>query len=90
MTEERVIKTFVWHDGKCYFVSTINRPSSAIYGGRFAETIVWEYGWDERERGALIHQDEALEDCISTHLRVVNNLHLTGSPKDARSADHDA
>lgn len=86
--DTRVIKSHVWHEGKCFFVSTINRESSAMYGGRFAETIVWEYDWDERKRGQILHQDEAMEDCISTHLRIVKTLNLLGVCKEPEG-DHD-
>jgi hypothetical protein len=46
----RVIKSFVWHGDDCYFVSTIDRDSSSIMGGRFAETLVWLFDWETNEK----------------------------------------
>lgn len=55
--DKPIWKSYVWHDGKCYFVSTIERTFD-VYGGtiRGQETIVWEYDWEKGERGKMIHQ----------------------------------
>ena len=47
MSDDRIIKTYVWHGDKCFFVSTINRESSAaiLPALRYNETMVWEYNW---------------------------------------------
>lgn len=45
MTEptNKIAQTYVWSEGKRYFVSTINRASSAMCApGDYAETMVWE------------------------------------------------
>jgi hypothetical protein len=82
------MKSFVWHGDNCFFVSTINRDSSSIYGGRFAETIVWDYDWDKKERGTILHSDSAGEDSVSTHLRIAKAIRETGLPQEPRH-EHD-
>lgn len=70
--DSRVIKSFVWHEGKCFFVSTIERGSSiAADPGRYNETLVWRYDWDKSERGMeiLAHESDA-QGSIQAHLRV--------------------
>ena len=50
-------KSYVWHDGNCYFVSTIERTYDTYEGSmRGQETIVWAYDWDKGERGKMLHQ----------------------------------
>lgn len=59
MDDKRLIKSYVWHGDDCFFVSTIERDSSAAIKPpvpRFAETLVWEYDWDAVKRGHLVHQ----------------------------------
>lgn len=52
MEDKEVLKSYVWHGAKCYFVSTINRDYDTYIGTtRGQETLVWEYDWDKRERG---------------------------------------
>jgi hypothetical protein len=53
-----VIQSHVWHGDHCYFVSTIDRESSAAlaYGARYWETLVWR--WEGGERTDLLHQAE--------------------------------
>ena len=47
--------TYVWHESKCFLVSTINRGSSdsESYGSQYAETLVWEFDRAARTRGAM-------------------------------------
>ena len=81
MTPDKTLaQTYVWHGEALFFVSTINRDSSAIAAGphRFSETIVWECDPRTRERGALIAQDGALENSIFAHQKIVEHLHRTG------------
>ena len=75
---QKIIQSYIWHDGKAFFVSTINRESSAMYGGTYAETMVWE--WDEktRERGKIVGQDEGSADSIYAHQRMCKRIHETG------------
>lgn len=56
-------KSHVWHGGKCFFVSTIERTYDTFAGEtRGPETLVWEYDWENRERGGLIHQGGSVAD----------------------------
>ena len=80
MTDTREIKTFVWHDGACFFVSTINRDSSSMLGGRFAETIIWEFDWKTNKRGAQVNMSSDMEGSIREHMRQVASIHETGAP----------
>ena len=74
-----VIQSYVWHDGKCYFVSTIERNSSARLGPRrFNETIVWDYDWASALRGDMRHMDEAMVGSIFAHNKVCNAIHEKG------------
>lgn len=77
-----MISTYVKHGGKTYLVSTINRESSADYGGMYAETMVWE--WDVRARKragqSILMQDEAPENSISAHQRTVEKIFDSGVP----------
>lgn len=77
---DSTIKTYVWHNGKCFFVSTIDRDSSATLGPRMhAETIVWNFDWNTNQRGEQIYMDEAAAGSIRTHQRIVEFLHANGT-----------
>lgn len=79
MSNDRVVKTYVWHGEECFFVSTVERDSSAIEGAsRFNETLVWEFKWDKNERGRIIFQAEAPVGSIATHQRTVDAIHEVG------------
>lgn len=76
---ERQIKSYVWHKEKCFFVSTIERDSSAAQGPRrYNETIVWDYDWDKRDRGEMLGTFEDFAGAIETHLRITQVLFATG------------
>lgn len=77
--DDRVMKSYVWHDGKCFFVSTIERDCSAMeWPSRFNETIVWDYDWDTKERGSIVHQDEGSAGSIRKHLTICERLYACG------------
>ena len=81
-------QTYVWHEGHGFFVSTINRRSSAAlaHGAEYAETIVWEWDGKTRERNRIVGQGESSKDSIYTHQKLVERLYRTGScdePEDA-------
>lgn len=82
--ENKIIQSYVWHKGKCFFVSTINRESSAAlaYGRIYAETMAWGYDYEKRECGNLIWQDEDVENGIETHNKVCRELHKYGFLND--------
>ena len=71
-----MISTYVQHDGKTYFVSTINRDSSSIEGGRYAETMVWEWDIERRVRvsSKILMQGEGPEGSIRTHQKIVTQI----------------
>lgn len=76
---EPMAHSHVYHNGKAFYVSTINRNSSAGYGGVYSETLVWEWNKETRQRGDLIGQDEHCKDSIFAHQRMVQRLFDTGS-----------
>ncbi len=80
----KVIQSYVWHENKCFFVSTINRECSAIlaYGDIYAETMVWECDTETRKRGNLVWQGEDVRDGIDTHISVCRKIHETGNFED--------
>lgn len=83
MEDERLIKSYVWHGDKCFYVSTIERDSSAMLGpGRFNETLVWEFDWDKNERNGLIGQDGGTIESLQQHFAMCERLYKTGSPVD--------
>lgn len=74
-----IIKTYVWHDGKCYFVSTIERDSSAgDMPYRYTETMVWEYDWEGRERRKQVLEGDGGPKSIRTHMEIVKAIHEGG------------
>lgn len=81
--DARVIKSYVWHKGKCFFVSTIERDSSALfYNHRYNETLVWKYDWENRERGELVGQGEGLKGTIQNHLKICERIYFTGKVEE--------
>lgn len=77
-SDDRILKSYVWHGDECYFVSTIERDSSAMYGGRYNETIVWLFDWFKQERGSILHQGEDCTGSIETHQDIVKTLYSKG------------
>lgn len=83
MSNDQIIKTHIWHGEQCFFVSTLERESSAMEGPRrYNETIVWAYNWEKRERGELLHMDEDSTGSIRTHQRIVEKLFEHGEIRD--------
>ena len=57
MDNNRVWKSYVWHEDKCFFVSTTTRTFDTYCGSiRGEETLVWEYNWETTKRGELLYQ----------------------------------
>lgn len=55
MSEPTLIQSYVGKDeGNCFFVSTIYRRSSSMYGGMYYETLVWKVDAKTFERGDMI------------------------------------
>lgn len=80
LTDDRIIKTYIWHLDKCFFVSTIERTSSALNdpGPRYNETMVWEWDWNSNTRGDLLGQFECRKGSIQKHQDVVGALFTQG------------
>ena len=75
----QIMQSYVHHGDKVFFVSTINRESSSMFGGTYAETMVWEWDPETRERGAFVGQGEGSSDSIYTHQAFCKQLHETGA-----------
>lgn len=70
-----VALTKCWIEGKKYAVSTINRQSSSMEGGRYAETLVFELDpTTDRFIGRVLFQTEASEDSMYGHDLTVKSL----------------
>ena len=50
------LKTYAWHGDKCFFVSTIERDSSAMVHPppRFNETLVWDYDYATSVKAEIV------------------------------------
>lgn len=79
MSDKRLLKSYVWHGDRCYFVSTIERDSSAqvVPPSRYNETIAWEYDWDSQERGDMVAMEGEGAACRQ-HFAVCRSLFTTG------------
>ena len=92
MPDKRELKSYVWHKDQCYFISTIERDSSAMVGPpspRFHETIAWEYDWNSIERGKMIAQEGA-GGAFEQHYWVCKQLFTHGEIRDDWDATEDA
>lgn len=77
-----LVSSYVWRGALCFFVSTINRDSSAAeHVGQYAETMVWEYDYPAKVRGKCIFQGDAAKDSIFLHQKTVENLYQKGTPE---------
>ena len=83
-SDERVIKSYVWHGDQCFFVSSIERTSSAAANpSRFNETLVWAFDWPKRERGNIVYHAADAKGSIRTHLKVCQDFFAHGKGNDA-------
>lgn len=75
-----IIQSYVPHGDKWFFVSTINRESSAAlaYGNTYAETMVWEFDFVTKERGRIVWQAEEKANSLVGHYKVCERLYETG------------
>ena len=55
-SDERKLKSFIFRGDDCFYVSTIERDSSAAVSPppRFFETIAWDYEWELQARGGQV------------------------------------
>lgn len=83
MSNVPLISTYVRHGEKWFFVSTIDRDSSATASDRrYSETLVWEWDYAKRKTGALLWQGAGWEKSIRVHQACVERIHATGSPEE--------
>ena len=81
MRNEPLIKTYIWHDDRCFFVSTIGRDLSAAELPllRFAETIAWRFDWAENKRLESVAEEGAsLRGAFDSHMEVCRQLRDKG------------
>ena len=76
----QLAKSFISCNGKHYFVSTINRESSAMlaHGDLYAETIAWEWNPETNTRGEQVKQDSSYENSLEGHKRVMDFIYHGG------------
>lgn len=83
MNSDTLAQTYARHGNKWFYVSTVNRDSSAVeFNSRYAETLVWEYDPTTKFLGKLIGQFEDTENEITRHQDVVVKLHKTGKTQE--------
>ena len=61
-----------------FFVSTINRESSSMYGGEYSETMAWKWDNIKQERGKLILQRDSFTDDMVVHTAACEVLQSFG------------
>lgn len=65
----KIIQSYVYTEDKRYFVSTIERDSSAQDGPqRFNETLVFD--WAEGKTGKIIQQEDDCQGCLDGHFNM--------------------
>lgn len=75
----QIMKSYVHHGDKIFFVSTINRESSSMEPHTYAETMVWEWDPKTYERGAFVGQGGGSSDSIFEHQRICKGLFEEGT-----------
>lgn len=80
MNNESICKTYIKHQDQWYFVSTIERDSSAPVNPapRYLETIVWEYEYETGRRGKLLGIFNSENRRLDMHEFLVAELFKTG------------
>jgi hypothetical protein len=82
---KRIWKSYVWHDDKCFFVSTLERTYDTCEGSsRGNETLVWEYDWSKKSTGRLVYQGGGVAD----HQRVCRCVIAEGAMPDEDNPRH--
>lgn len=84
MNSKRKLKSYVWHGEQCFFVSTIERDSSACVtpAPRYHETIAWVYDWDGAETVGDMIWMEGEGECFAQHQHICEQLFRTGEVVD--------
>jgi hypothetical protein len=82
MASKFLAATTVCHGEDFYSVSTIDRDSSSMEGGRYAETLVWRLDEYKNRVGGHIAQDEASEGSLRGHFAMVERIRAGGITED--------
>ena len=83
MDKGKVIQSYVWHANKCFFVSTINRESSAYMAGMYAETMAWTLD-EENKINEQVGMDSGPLGSIIQHIEICKQLHETGTIEEIK------
>lgn len=85
MSDETVCQTEVRHGDQWFFVSTIERDSSAMVAPppRYYETLVWEWDRAAARRGAMVGQYGSGARTLTTHCAVVQGFHRHGKYEES-------
>lgn len=76
---KQLATTYVFHGDRTFNVSTIDRDSSSMAGGRYAETMVWECDSRTKDRLGMVGQFECGRGSLREHFAVCARLLETGS-----------
>ena len=75
-------QTYLYRPDGAWFVSTINRRSSARYDDvEYAETLVWTLDANDN-RDKLVWQGSDARNSLTTHVDAVTKLHRKGRIDD--------
>lgn len=75
---DAIAATYVRHGDDWYCVSTVDRDPAPLCGGRYAETIVWEWDRALRTTGRILHRDECMARSLSAHCEIVRRITSEG------------
>lgn len=86
MSENKtLIQSYVYFEDKCFFVSTINRRSSAAaYPCIYSETLIWNFDSIKKELGSLIGESSGGEGSIRTHIKICELIFQTGKCEEEK------
>ena len=86
LSDHRVMKSYVWFDNQCFYVSTVNLAAPAdgkgSPAGLFSETMVWRCNFDTHEVGECIYTGADDAGSIDLHLSVCDLLNRFGQVRD--------
>ena len=75
MNTNTLAQTYVFTNNGAYFVSTIDRVCSApISPIWYAETLVWRWDPETKERGELVSMHEDIQGSLDVHFDAVEEL----------------
>lgn len=80
MSSDFIAATTVRHSKDFYKVSTIDRDSSSMEPGRYAETLVWRLDEYNRQIDGHVAQAEGPEGSLKAHFDMVEKIRAEGVP----------